>query len=950
MDFNQTIEELTKKAEQGDPESQYILGRKYREGGVDIEDHDKAKYYFLKAASQNFSPAEFMLGIGEMNEKKAIEWLQKSAFHGYDYAYVELGKRYFHGRGVRKNCKKAIECYEKAAEFGDPSIQNEVASIFEYENEIKDYKKALKWYLKSAEQDFPESQEALGGMYEFGEGVAIDYKTALEWYTKAMDNGSAYAEYRIGILYYYGEGVEVDYKKAKELWEHVSEQTSNSISHHAKRMLGNLYFDGNGVERDYKKAFDYFKASVDEGRYNELSSMYMIGQIYEEGLGVEQNYEQALYWYKQAAGDAYEEFYEVCRNANLQIIEKPGDYLAQNKLGDIYWDGEIVSQDYKEAFKWYQKAAEQGYYASQFNLGWMYEHGQYVESDTNQAFYWYKKAADQNHSSAQYKIACMYACGEGVIKNEKLADLWFERAAENYSKSEMDSQKLYEIADKYYYGNGVSQNYKKAFKWFKEAAAQDNSSAQFSLADMYWHGDDIEQDLAQAAKWYEKAAKNGYKDAQYRLGYLYYVGDELDEIKKDLDKSEYWLNKFQKSDKIVQSDGFFGLMRYEPYKKLENYYFMANVCEDADYQCAIAQMYEYGCCGSKKNDKRAIYWYEKAAEQECAEAFSNLGYIYSNDSLFWAREIDLDKAKSYYEKAALLGDYYAQQKLAYLNYEGQWKTEKNPEKAFEWWEKAAQNDGITQNFIGYMYENGIIVAQDYKKAKDWYEKANTEKYYIMWASLQLGIMYLEGKGVNKDYQKAFEYINKAASFSEDRWNEIICLFEIQLADGGSTRWSSDSPYKKFINEIEKGFAKVKYTLGYLYHKGIGVEVNVCDAYYNYKKAADKGNEQAISALKEIVEELEAVANQDNPEAQEYLGDMYYDGIYIEQNYSKAFINYEKAANNNQFYAQYCLGHMYEYGQGVEKNIKKAKEWYELAAKQNYESAIKALKEIQKNNQ
>ena len=109
MDFNQTIEELTKKAEQGDPESQYILGRKYREGGVDIEDHDKAKYYFLKAASQNFSPAEFMLGIGEMNEKKAIEWLQKSASHGYDYAYLELGKRYLHGRGVRKNCKKAIE-------------------------------------------------------------------------------------------------------------------------------------------------------------------------------------------------------------------------------------------------------------------------------------------------------------------------------------------------------------------------------------------------------------------------------------------------------------------------------------------------------------------------------------------------------------------------------------------------------------------------------------------------------------------------------------------------------------------------------------------------------------------------------------------------------------------------------------------------------------------------
>ncbi|MCR5189468.1 MAG: hypothetical protein K6C97_11075 [Treponema sp.] len=394
MDFNQTIEELTKKAEQGDPESQYILGRKYREGGVDIEDHDKAKYYFLKAASQNFSPAEFMLGIGEMNEKKAIEWLQKSASHGYDCAYLELGKRYFYGRGVRKNYKKAIGCYEKAADFGDPSIQNEVASIFEYENEIKDYKKALKWYLKSAEQDFPESQEALGGVYEFGKDVAIDYKAALKWYTKAMDNGSAYAEYRIGILYYYGKGIEVDYKKAKELWEHVSEQTSNSIRHHAKRMLGNLYFDGNGVERDYKKAFDYFKASVDEGRYTELRSMYMIGRMYEEGLGVEQNYDQALYWYKQAAGDAYEEFYEVCRNANLQIIEKPGDYFAQNKLGDIYLYGEIVSKDYKLAKEWYEKASSNGSISAFVSLGDLYAKGLGVEKDYGKAREYYDKFFD----------------------------------------------------------------------------------------------------------------------------------------------------------------------------------------------------------------------------------------------------------------------------------------------------------------------------------------------------------------------------------------------------------------------------------------------------------------------------------------------------------------------------------------------------------------------------
>ena len=34
--------------------------------------------------------------------------------------------------------------------------------------------------------------------------------------------------------------------------------------------------------------------------------------------------------------------------------------------------GQGVQKDYKEAVKWYRKAAEQGYAKAQFNLGFMY--------------------------------------------------------------------------------------------------------------------------------------------------------------------------------------------------------------------------------------------------------------------------------------------------------------------------------------------------------------------------------------------------------------------------------------------------------------------------------------------------------------------------------------------------------------------------------------------------
>ena len=44
-----------------------------------------------------------------------------------------------------------------------------------------------------------------------------------------------------------------------------------------------------------------------------------------------------------------------------------GNAEAQNKLAECYYTGENVIQDYKEAAKWWEKAAEQGHAKSQYN-------------------------------------------------------------------------------------------------------------------------------------------------------------------------------------------------------------------------------------------------------------------------------------------------------------------------------------------------------------------------------------------------------------------------------------------------------------------------------------------------------------------------------------------------------------------------------------------------------
>jgi TPR repeat protein len=70
----------------------------------------------------------------------------------------------------------------------------------------------------------------------------------------------------------------------------------------------------------------------------------------------------------------------------------------------MYQHGLGVSEDYKQAVYWYQKAADQGYANAQHNLGWIYENGVGVPKNDKQAVYWYQKAADQGNPVSQNRL------------------------------------------------------------------------------------------------------------------------------------------------------------------------------------------------------------------------------------------------------------------------------------------------------------------------------------------------------------------------------------------------------------------------------------------------------------------------------------------------------------------------------------------------------------------
>jgi hypothetical protein len=101
------------------------------------------------------------------------------------------------------------------------------------------------------------------------------------------------------------------------------------------------------------------------------------------------------------------------------------------------------------------------------------------------------------------------------------------------------------------------------------------------------------------------------------------------------------------------------------------------------------------------------------------------------------------------------------------------ETEKNLEKAFYWYQKAAENGDEKAMFnLALYYENGKGTKKNLKKAFCWYQKAaenGNEK-----AIFNLAICYKNGKGTEKNLEKAF-YWQKVAESNELSFKNIIEL-------------------------------------------------------------------------------------------------------------------------------------------------------------------------------
>ncbi len=166
------VESIRAKAESGDADAQYNLGKLYAKG----------------------------LGVKE-DYKQAAKWYQAASDQSHAGALVALGELYEAGQGVPNDDAEAAKCYRRAADQGNAVGQYSLAVLYVMGRGVpQDNAEALKWYRLAADQGDTLAQYNLGMRHYRGVGVKRDPVEAYQWLSLAAAKGMRDAIQDLGDL------------------------------------------------------------------------------------------------------------------------------------------------------------------------------------------------------------------------------------------------------------------------------------------------------------------------------------------------------------------------------------------------------------------------------------------------------------------------------------------------------------------------------------------------------------------------------------------------------------------------------------------------------------------------------------------------------------------------------------------------------------------------------
>ena len=269
QDTAQAQEWLHKAAEQGAFEAWDRLSVMYNAGQLQPRGREMSRDWLRMVIQRKKAKEYYESGIrsytGEGARKdveNGVRLLRKAANLGHEEALSTL-KKEAELRADREVLKADI----RAAQAGEAEAQDCLASRYYRGKGVPvDKKKALFWFRKAAEQGLVGTQCFLGYLYYEGHEIAQDREQAFFWFSKAAEQGNPTAQYYLGRMYSEGDHVGADMSRALDLCRKAAEQ-------------------------GYLNALDWLGGAALDGN---VEALFILGELYENGKEKEEFVERDL--------------------------------------------------------------------------------------------------------------------------------------------------------------------------------------------------------------------------------------------------------------------------------------------------------------------------------------------------------------------------------------------------------------------------------------------------------------------------------------------------------------------------------------------------------------------------------------------------------------------------------------------------------------------------------
>ena len=448
----------------------------------------------------------------------------------------------------------------------------------------------------------------------------------------------------------------------------------------------------------------------------------------------------------------YEKIEKYIKTEIEDFLDKKEKNLKQiNDRGDLAFN----NNDYPLAIKEFKRSSLQGSSYGYYKLGEMYEKGLGLPVNLEKSFENFITCKKMNYLPAIKKLGEYYYLGTGIEKNYDEAFRLFKVASE---KGDAVSQRF--LGECYKLGLGVTVDYEEAYKWFKSSFDSGDLYSARGLGELFERGLGVSKDLEKAIFFYETASGLNDSYSTFALATLY-------DSKKD----------FNKANKYFEKSAYSGN-------------------DQSQYQFGL---YNYLGLVSEKDENKALFWIEKAAEKDNLDSLNFLGKFYE--------ERDRDKALMYFQRALSFHDKEANFNMGnfYLNSDFE-KAKKYFTRSFEF--------GKIEAFyqLGKVYTDENFKEKNIKEAKKYLEKAadlgNLE------SKLLLGKLYLDNESGIKNYSKAFLLIRELSIIG----NKEAMIILSSLYENGfginknleeAEKWKNKAQENEVVEEKSNIFGKFK---------------------------------------------------------------------------------------------------------------------------------------------